>query len=108
MQDESTSSSSSPAPVLIFSLEIPVLLPSWNQILGMHHWQRAKFKGELASGFLSALRASVTDSSTKTTCAKSTTSIYADTLELYIAMLLSKRKSKSAKSRLAKKIKSAR
>ena len=26
------------APVLIFSVEIPGRLPSWNQILGMQHW----------------------------------------------------------------------
>lgn len=97
---------SSPTPAPHFSISIEGRLPSWNQILGMHHWTRAKFKKEIADAFLSALRALENDSSTRTTSAKNTTSIYFVTLESYLQMTLQKRKLKSAKKRSeAKKLK---
>lgn len=96
------SSVSSPTQALIFYLEIPVKLPSWNEILGMNHWRRKKFKDELAKGFLSALRASANDSSMRTTCAKNTMSIFADTLESYLATKQAKRKLKQRSARLKK------
>jgi hypothetical protein len=88
----------------IFTLEVPGRLPSWNDILGMEQWARYKFKGELATAFLCALRASAADSSTKITSAKSTTLIYAATLESYLAMRREQRRLKSAKKKLDAKI----
>lgn len=87
----------------IFTLEVPGRLPSWNEILGMEQWARYKFKGELAAAFLSALRLSGAGSSTKTTSVKSTTSIFADTLALYLATKQAERKLKSRNKRLAAK-----
>lgn len=86
-----------------FSIVIPGRLPSWNQILGMEQWARYKFKQELAKDFLSALRATAEDCSTRTTSAKNTMSIYADTLARFLAMKQAERKSRSAKKRLAAK-----
>lgn len=84
---------------LIFSLEVPGRLPSWNHILGMEQWARYKFKGELANAFLCALKLSGDDSSTKITCAKSTMLTYADTLERYLGTKQAERRLKSAKKR---------
>ena len=77
--------------------QIPGRLPSWNQILAMQHWNRAKFKSKAMADFESALRVSAADSSTKTTFAKNTLSTAADTLASYRETLLAKRKSKSSK-----------
>lgn len=77
--------------------QIPGRLPSWNQILAMQHWNRAKFKSDSMAAFESALRACAADSSTKTTFVKNTLSTAADTLASYRATLLAKRKLKSAK-----------
>ena len=86
-------------------LIIPGRLPSWNTLLAMGHWQRAKFKTELQREFLSALQACGSDSSTQTTFARSTTSIAAATLASYLettrAKSLSKRR--NAKQQKAKK-----
>lgn len=79
------------------------IIPSWNQILGMQHWARDKRKKEIANAILSALRASGINSSTKITCAKSTLSIAADTLDCYLTTAQEKRKLKSANKRLEKK-----
>lgn len=87
---------------LIFRLEIPGRLPSWNDILGMEQWARYKFKNQLAADFLSALQQSGPDSSMKITCARSTTSTYADTLASYLAMKLERRKLKQSKGKAAK------
>jgi hypothetical protein len=94
-----SSETSSLTPVMIFSVEIPGRLPSWNEILGMEQWARYKYKNELAAEFLSGLRHTGTDSSTKIISAKNTTSIYAATLESYLAMKQEKRKLKLAKSK---------
>jgi len=95
-------SDSSQTPALIFYLEIPVKLPSWNEILGMNHWRRKKFKDELAKGFLSALQASASDSSMRTTCARSIISTYVDTLESYLATKREKQKLRQRSARLKK------
>jgi hypothetical protein len=86
---------------------IPGRLPSWNEILGMEHWARAKFKSDIQDAFLSELRRSAADSSTKTTCARSIMSIAAATLESYQATQRAKRASRQAKKRSEAKLKSA-
>jgi hypothetical protein len=108
------------SPVLLLTLEVPNFLskskvkgvtvekllpivPSWNAILGMEHWGRDKFKKEIQHAFLSALRASAADSSTKTTSAKNTLSIAADTLEFYMKTAQERRTSKQRSARLEKK-----
>lgn len=88
---------------LLFSLTIPRRLPSWNELLGMEQWARYKFKKDLAGVFLCALRASAADCSTKTTCARSTMLIYADTLESCLQMRQEQRRLRSAKKRLDQK-----
>lgn len=92
----------SQAPVLIFSLIIPSKLPSWNEILGMHHWARKKFKDQIAQEFLSELRVCANDSSTKTICVKNIMSIYADTLESYLATKQAKQKLRQRNAKLKK------
>lgn len=87
---------------LLFQIEIPGRLPSWNEILGMQHWSRVRFKTDLQLEFLSALRASASDSLTKTTSAKSTTLIAADMLGSYMETIRQKRRLKSLKKRLEK------
>ena len=89
-----------------FTLRVPGRLPSWNQICGMEHWGRAKLKKDIQAAFLSALRASACDSSTKITSAKNTMSIAADTLASYQATTLAKQKSRRVSKRLSGKIKS--
>lgn len=88
-----------------FSLVIPGRLPSWNQILAMHHWQRKKFKDQLAHEFLSALRQSASDCSIPTTSARNTTLTYAATLALFLTTrrIKSKSKSRSAKPKMEKR-----
>ena len=90
-------------PKLIFRLTIHERLPSWNQILGMDHWQRAKLKDGIQVRFLCALKAAAAVCSMKTTSAKNTMSIAADTLESYRMIIREKRRLKSAKKRLAQK-----
>ncbi len=82
------------------TIEIPGRLPSWNEILGMEHWARDKFKKTLQASFLSALQRSASDFSTKTTSAKNTMSIAAATLVSYQATQLEKRKLRRAKKKL--------
>ena len=77
---------------LILSLEIPGRLPSWNEILGMEHWTRDKFKQRLQDAFEYALRQSASDCSTKTTSAKSIMWTAAATLGSYRAMVQQRRK----------------
>lgn len=91
-------------PKMIFYLEVDGRLPSWNEILGMEQWARYKFKGALALDFLSALQRSAGDSSTKTTFAKNTMSICADTLARYLVTKQAERKLRSRNKRLAAKI----
>lgn len=88
---------------LIFSITIPGRLPSWNEILGMEHWARHKFKGELANAFLSALRHGANDCSTRTTLQRSTMLTYCVTLESYLAMRQEQQRLRSAKRRSAQK-----
>ena len=88
---------SSDSSTMIFRLAMTGRLPSWNQILAMHHWKRKKFKDSTATEFLFALRLAAKDSLTKTTSAKNTMSIYADTLESYLTTRRNERKLKSAK-----------
>jgi hypothetical protein len=90
-----------------FTLEIPGRLPSWNGILGMEHWGRAALKEKIQLAFLSALQRSACDSLTKTTSAKNTMSIAADTLESYQATQRAKRALRQAKKKSEAKAKSA-
>lgn len=83
----------------LFSLSIPGRLPSWNQVLALEHWGRAKLKEGIQTAFLSALRLSASDSLTRTTSAKNSMLIAADTLESYRGMLRAKRKSKRGNRR---------
>jgi len=88
---------------LIFTLVVPGRLPSLNEILGMEAWGRYRFKKEISDAFLSSLRATAADSSTKIIWSQNTMSIYADTLESCLAMRLAARKSRSLKKKLALK-----
>lgn len=92
---------------LLFRLEVPGRLASWNEILGMEQWARYKYKQELADAFLSVLRATASGSLTKTTSAANTWLIYADTLERYLAMRQEQRRLRSRNKRLARKSQSA-
>ena len=92
---------------LLISLTVPGRLPSWNKILGMEQWARYRFKKDLATTFLSALRAGENDFSTKTTSVKSITSIYAATLESCLETRLARRKLRSARKRSARRSRSA-
>ena len=89
-------------------LTLPGRLPSWNQILAMNHWTRMKFKNQLASDFLCALRASASACSMKTTFAKNTMSTSADTLASYLETKRLKRASKRASAKRPKAKRSGR
>lgn len=93
-------------PSLSLTLKHPV--PSWNAILGLGHWQRARLKKAIQDDFLSALRASADDCSTKTTSAKSTFATAAGILDSYQQTMQLRRKLKSRKSKSGAKKKSAR
>lgn len=93
-------------PSLSLTLKHPV--PSWNAILGLQHFSRAKLKKAIQDDFLSALRASADDSSTRTTSARSTLSIAAATLDSYQRTMQERRKLRSRKSKSGAKKKSAR
>ena len=104
-----------PIPTIVCHNKLPSLsltlthpLPSWNAILGFGHWQRARLKKAIQDDFLSALRASAADSSTRTTSARSTLSIAAATLDSYQRTMQERRKLKSRKSKSGAKKKSAR
>ena len=104
-----------PIPTIVCHNKLPSLsltlthpLPSWNAILGFGHWQRARLKKAIQDDFLSALRASAADSSTRTTSARSTLSIAAATLDSYQRTMQERRRLKSRKSKSGAKKKSAR
>lgn len=78
-------------------------VPSWNEVLAMEHWARDKRKKEIQAAFLCALRACAGDSSMRTTSAKNTWSIAADTLACYQTTVQEQRKLRSANARLEKK-----
>jgi len=92
-------------PSLSLTLKHPI--PSWNAILGLGHWQRARLKKAIQDDFLSALRASADDCSTRTTSVRSTLSIAAATLDSYQRTMQERRRLKSRKSKSARKKKSA-
>lgn len=77
-------------------------VPSWNELLGMEHWARAKRKQEIQHAILYALRVSAADSSTRTTCAKNSLSMAADTLASYLVTPRAKPALKSVKGSPAK------
>lgn len=87
----------------LVTIIIPGRLPSWNEILGMEQWARYKFKGELASVFLSVLEATEGDCSTRITSAVSSTLTYSATLRSYLRTRQEQRKLRSARKRLAAK-----
>jgi len=84
---------------LVFEIEIPGRLPSWNQILGFEHWSRDKFKCQLQEKFMYELRRLESASSTKTTAVANSISTYCATLELFLETRRQKRKLRSAKKR---------
>lgn len=92
-------------PSLSLTLKHPI--PSWNAILGLGHWQRARLKKAIQDDFLCALRASADDCSTRTISARSTLSIAAATLDSYQRTMQERRRLKSRKSASARKKKSA-
>jgi len=53
---------------LILRLEIPGRLPSWNQILGLEHWGRAKLKKKIQDEFISSLYLSANELSIPIIC----------------------------------------
>jgi hypothetical protein len=92
----------------VFRIVIRAPLPSLNKVLGLGHWQRAKLKQSIQDSTLSALRASESDSSTRTTSFRSGMSIPSATLASYQMMRLKERESKQAKKKLERKKKNAR
>lgn len=91
-----------------FRLVIPGRLPSWNVVLGMGHWQRAKLKKQIQDAFLCALRATADDCSMKTTSARNMLLIAAATLESYQETTRLKRESLRLKKRQEKQRKKER
>lgn len=89
---------------LVCRLTIPGRLPSWNEILGMEQWARYKYKQQIQDGFLYELRRLARDCSMRTTCAKNFWSIAADTLALYQATALQKRKLRSANKKRSREL----
>ena len=87
---------------LIFQMKMPGRLPSWNQILAMHHWKRKKFKDALAKDFLSALKANENDSLTKITFAKNTSLISCATAAAFLMTHLTNAALKSRKKNAEK------
>lgn len=85
--------------------EMPCVL-SWNNVLQLEHHARQGLKLKIQNAFLSALRASATDSLTRTTSARNTLSIAADTLASYQATAREQRALKARNARLEKKRKS--
>jgi hypothetical protein len=85
---------------LLFSLDLPGRLPSWNEILGMQHFSRQSLKSRLLKEFGFALRASAAACSTRTICAPSTLLTAAATLASFEMMRRERRKLRSAKKRL--------
>ena len=102
-----TSNDSSPTQAPIFSLEIAGRLPLWNAVLGMSHWQRAKFKKDEMEKFMSALQASANDSLTQTDYVRSMCSTAADTLKSYAMTRQSLSRLKQRNARLKKASKNA-
>lgn len=85
---------------LVFKLTVPGRLPSWNQLLGMEHWQRYKFKKDLADIFLSSLKLSERACSTTTMPPPNTTLTYSATLASYLMTVRARRESKSRNKKL--------
>lgn len=83
-------------------IKLEPCVPSWNEILGMEHWGRAKKKQAIQSAFLSALLASASDSSTRTTSARNTLSTAAATLASYLTTTRDQRESKRLSAKLSK------
>ncbi len=81
--------------------QMPCVL-SWNNVLQLQHNARSGLKLKIQNAFLSALRASESASSTKTTSVKSMWSIAVDTLVSYQKTALQKRKLRSANAKLKK------
>lgn len=94
-----------PSSTLILRLVVPGNLPSWNEIVDMHHYEHHRYKKALQPVFLSALRMCERGFSMKTIYAKSSTLTYSATLESYLLMLLAKRALKQ-RSGSSKKVKS--
>ena len=90
------------------TLTIPGRLPSLNALLAMQHWSRHKFKAELATVFLSALRASENDSWMRTTLFPNITQTFADTLDSYLRTRLESAKLKQANAKPGKAKRNAR
>lgn len=85
------------------TIEIPGRIPSWNEILGMEHWERYRFKSKLRREFISGLRVFAQLCSMKTTSARNSILIAAATLESYDRMIRERQRLKSARRRWEKK-----
>ena len=77
-------------------LVVPGRLPSWNALLSMHHWKRAKAKKAIQEEFLSALYLSENASSIQTILAVSGCSTLCVLRESFAAMSRTKSRSKSS------------
>ncbi len=89
-------------------LTIPVRCPSWNAILSMGHWQRAKAKKAIQAAFISALSALPNECSIPTILARSGLSTVADMRALFAETSQIKSRSKSSKESVPKVKKSPR
>jgi hypothetical protein len=83
----------------LLQLRIPGRLPSWNALLGMDHWARAKLKKSIQQDFISALSLSVNASSIPTILAKNGLSTVSDISVLFREMSQIKSHSKPAKGK---------
>ena len=89
-------------------ITIPVRCPSWNAILSMGHWQRAKAKKTIQAVFISALSASENASSIPIILAQSGLSTVSAMRLSFAEMSQTKSRSKSSKESVPKVKKSPR
>lgn len=107
----SSDCSQTPAPTclqLMLRLRIPGRIPSWNAVLSMSHWQRAKAKKQLQKEFISALSLSENASAIRTTFRKNGFSTVSDIAERFEAMSRIKSPSKRRKGKRRKAKRSTR
>lgn len=84
------------------------VIPSWNDVLQLEPWARRKRKQEIQQAFLSALLRSADALSTRTTFAKNSFSIAADTLVSSLEIRRQKSELRRANAKLLKAKKSMR
>jgi hypothetical protein len=101
------SAASFPTPAgqrLLLTLTIPGRIPSWNALLAMGHWQRAKAKKKIQDEFISALSLSANASAIPTILVRSGCSTLSGIAELFemTRQRQSPSKPRSAKQRKAR------